>query len=163
MNTASIAVDTVLSKLSGVLTCDRGRGHGERSIAERRSGDDDRSRFRLADQRVSDGVTAKVDGSRVSISADSSLLTAVTVSKDTVRSMDGAWRNAGKRRRCRPVRIALMKIPTGDQVTSNASKVDDGSCADAIDTLNLAIDLTNPDDGEDGSTPVEDPKQCSRR
>jgi hypothetical protein len=94
------------------------------------------------------GVSASIDGSSVKISADS-VADSLSVTKDT----SGLWAALGGTLGsvagvAGPHR--LMKIATGQEITSNSSKVTP-ALARAIDTLNLALDLTNPDDGETGA------------
>ena len=91
------------------------------------------------------GVSASVDGSRVKVAADS-VADSLSVTKDT----SGLWAALGGTLGtvagvAGPHR--LMKISSGQETSSNASKVV-SALARAVDTLNLAIDLTNPDDGE---------------
>jgi hypothetical protein len=91
------------------------------------------------------GVTASVDGTRLEVSA-TSMADSLSVTKDT----SGLWAALGGTLGtvsgvAGPNR--LMRIADGQETASNASKVVP-ALARAIDTLNLAIDLTNPDEGE---------------
>lgn len=93
------------------------------------------------------GVTGSVDGSRVKVSADSAAAS-LDVSTDT----SGLWAALGGKLGAAvgtPGQHRLMRIGAGNEVSSNASKVTP-AVARAVDTLNLAIDLTNPDQGETG-------------
>jgi hypothetical protein len=91
------------------------------------------------------GVSASVDGASVRISAERAS-DPLSVSGDT----SGLWAALGGSLGTADMPSAprrLMRVASANEVTSNGAQVAT-ALARAIDTLNLAIDLTNPDDGE---------------
>jgi hypothetical protein len=94
------------------------------------------------------GVSASIDGSRLKVSADR-LADSLSVTRDT----SGLWSAVGGTLGTAAAVTGahrLVKIASGPETSSNASQVAT-SLARAIDTMNLAIDLTNPDEGETAS------------
>lgn len=142
----SIAVDTVLSKLpafshvtAGAVTVNGVTLTVDPSTTTVRG-------F-IAQLDALKRVSAKISGARVSVSADR-VSDSIDISADT----SGLWTALGGTLgkvagAAGPNRV--LKIATGNEVASNASSVT-STLARAFDTLNLAVDLTNPDDGEIG-------------